>query len=238
LTAVLYIEAPSYQKKSILDWQNLIDHNNGAVKGEQINEFVRRGTIFWGNEPNSQLNDFSNGGKSIFNISLPIKDGDNTSLVNFSTSTVTVWGEIRSNGEVLATTNPVVVKILSDLSLKASVSSDLDLSNFSFLLTNSFHDLKNVTVSTTLLGNVSWDEQKLNVPAGNVVFSEERNEVVWTIKEMPTSLDLLAMEFGLIFNKSDSNSNQKNYTGPISVKATDAETNDLISFTVDPIAVE
>lgn len=226
-SVVLYVDAPSYQNKSILDWNKLTDKYNGEVKGEQINEAVRRAIITWDSD---KIN-----AERAFEIAVPVKDGSggSASLVNFATSTITVWGEVRHDNEVLATSNKVIITVVSDVSLNASATDNGDRRDFVFLLTNSFHDLKNVKITADIYGDVTLDDNTWAVPAGKVDFNPTTKRLIWTIADMPSSLDSLDLQFGVKVKKA--NSTQTEYTSPISVTATDAETGDAISFTVDPI---
>ena len=73
----LTIEAPSVQKQSILNWINFQDKYDGAVKGEQINNDLRRGTITWDDKKIPALSALKANDEVNIDLGMPIKGAEN-----------------------------------------------------------------------------------------------------------------------------------------------------------------
>lgn len=235
--ASLVIVAPSYKQKSLLQWAQLGDKLNGTVKGEQVDPNSRRGIITWTEKEAPALAKLAPGQSITFDITLPIKNGKDTSLVNFASNAISLFATLGAPSLPAAIqSNPINFSVHSDVDLEARVNSSDTTKNVTWILTNSFHDLKDVRVEADLYGDFSWDAGKLSVPAGKASFDSAGKRLVWAIDTLPTSLDTAALQFSLNFSKL--NSTQTELSSRIKVNATDAETGEKIMLTLDPMKME
>lgn len=233
----LNITAPSYQSKSILNWQKFVDENNGEIKGEQISPELRRGIITWTGKEIKQLQNFAIGATIPLSVSIPIKSGSETDLSNFASSTIMVTAELRDNGFLVGeASEPVIINIISDTAFSTKAERTDSTYAVTWLLTNSFHELKDVRVEGDLYGNFTWDESSVAVPAGKITFDPKTKKLTWTIPKLVTSVDAAALKFPLNFAKI--NPTQKDLSGPITLTAIDAETGGTISLSVPAIKAQ
>ena len=77
----------------------------------------------------------------------------------------------------------------------SSDSQDQEVHTITWLLSNSFHDLEDITINADIYGDFELDENDIVVPAGEVEYDKETKHITWTIDQMPTSVDVLAMQF-------------------------------------------
>lgn len=233
---ILNITAPSYQNKSILDWQKFVDQNDGAIKGEQLNKDLRRGIITWTGEEIKQLNNFVIGATIPISVSIPIKSSANTDLSNFASSTIMITAEWRDNGFLAGASDPVIVNINSDITLVAKAERADNTYNVTWLLKNSFHELKDVRVEGDLYGNFTWDQSLVKVPAGTITFDSKIKKLIWTIPKLVLNLDSAALTFPLSFEKI--NPTQKDLSSVITLTATDAETGETITLSAPALKAQ
>ncbi len=224
----LKIAAPSYQNKSILNWQKFTDENNGAIKGEQINKDLRQGTITWTGKEIKQLNNFAVGDTITLDVSIPIKSGEETNLSNFASSTILITAELHDNGFLVGEAATTAITINSDTAFTASAERIDNSYAVTWLLTNSFHELKDVRVEGDLYGNFVWDQSLAFVPAGKITFDAKTKKLIWTIPKLVTNVDVAALKFPLNFAKI--NPTQKDLSGVIKLTAIDAETGETITL--------
>ncbi len=232
----LNITAPSYQNKSILDWQKFVDQNDGAIKGEQLSAELRRGIITWTGKEIKQLNNFAIGATIPISVSIPIKSGADTDLSNFASSTIMITAEWRDNGFLAGTSEPVIVNIVSDTKLSAKAERADNTYNVTWLLTNSFHELKDVRVEGDLYGNFTWNESAASVPAGKITFDQKTKKLIWTIPKLVLNLDSAALKFPLSFEKI--NPTQKDLSSVIKLTATDVETEETITLSAPALKAQ
>ena len=228
-TVVLSVMAPSYQNKSILNWQKLTDALNGEVKGEQVSAAIRRGQITWTATEMPELKNLAAGKTVNFTVSLPIKNDDEITLANFTASTITVLAELRSGTNLIDASDEILVKIQSDAKLVAEVEKTSSGYEFTWLLTNTFHELKDLKIEADLYGEFTWNEGALSVPVGTATFDSKIKRLTWTIPKLPTNVDSAALKFSTTVAKF--NPTQIDLTGAIKFSATDTETGELNSFT-------
>ena len=233
----LVLVAPSYERKSILQWSDLTDSSNGEVRGEQVDDTQRRGLITWTEKEHPALASVASGQSITFDVALPIKDGQETSLVNFTSNTITAFATLNASSlSNTVQTDTMAFPIHSDLDLTTNVESLNGQKKITWIITNSFHDLKDVLIETDLYGDFAWDENALSVPVGRVRFEPANKKLIWTIDQLPTNLDSSALQFSLRFNKN--NPTQTELSSIIRVTATDTETNDGITISRGPMKMD
>ena len=89
----------------------------------------------------------------------------------------------------------------------------------SWLLSNSYHDLKDIEITADLYGDISLDEESFVVPAGTITYDSDTKKLLWKIDKMPISVDVLAVQFDIKILSE--NPSQKNLTSKPSVEAYD-----------------
>lgn len=235
-TIVLNITAPSYQNKSILNWQKFIDKYDGQIKGDQINLELRRGVITWTGKEIKELHNLKPGETFALDVSIPIKNGNETTLSNFASSTILISAELRDNGFLIGASDPVVVNITSDTAFSAKAERSESTYKVTWLLNNSFHELKDVRVEGDLYGNFSWNQSAASVPVGTIVFDPKTKKIVWGIPTLPVNVDAAALKFPLVFEKI--NPTQQELSSVIKLTATDAETGDVITLSAPAIKAQ
>jgi len=82
--------------------------------------------------------------------------------------------------------------------------------------------------------NIDWlPETAQVVPAGKFEWDKENTEVVWKIETMPTSVDVLALQFGLVLKNK--NPSQTNLTSKVKITAEDTVTGQQIILSGDEV---
>lgn len=239
-TRLIY-EAPSYNEKSLLNWSELDDSNDGVIAGEQLNEEVRRGIITWTNQQIKNLTWLDSGEEFMIDVHLPIKgieDFDLTKFINFQASvTAEVQFELEGEQKTLSS-NSINMIVNSDLSfdLQDNITANDDgkeVHTIDWILNNNFHELKDLELEANIYGDITWNEFDLVVPAGEAKFDKDSKKLVWKIDSMPTSIDVLALRFSMILNKE--NPSQTNLTSKVKIKATDVITGEQIFLSGDEV---
>ena len=226
----LIFETPSFNNRSLFNWQKLNDAADGEITGEQVNEQTRRGIIAWTKKHLPVLNKLEPGKEINIDLSVPLKDSADLDLTQFTSSFITAFAEIKysnGEGEKLISTVPIKMTINSDLEFTvrdeiSENSQNQDVHKVTWILNNTFHELKAVEISADLYGDIVWQEGSLLVPAGVANFDQTTKKLIWQVDLMPVSVDVLALQFAVaIRNKNPS---QANLTSKVSVKAIDAVT--------------
>ncbi|MBI5728475.1 MAG: hypothetical protein HY984_01835, partial [Candidatus Magasanikbacteria bacterium] len=123
-------------------------------------------------------------------------------------------------------TAPTAVTINSDVGLEVrrekKDQGGREVSVISWLLTNTFHDLKDIRVEGEWYGDATLDEAAATVPAGAIQVDAANKKIVWLVPTMSTTVDVLALQFPLTINKK--NSTQTTLTGKVKLRARDAVT--------------
>ncbi len=234
IQARLVFETPSFDNKSFLNWSALEDVADGDIVGEQLNPQTRRGIITWTKKHLSGLGNLSSGKSVNIDLSIPFRSGEDIDLSRFSTAIASAFLEVKyeSEGEQKIISSPLIKMFVnSDLSITVrdeAIFSEGNkmIHNTSWVLTNSFHELKDLEISADFYGDITWLADKLQVPAGEANFDLENKKLVWKVPTMPVSVDVLALQFSLILNSR--NPSQTNLASKVSVKATDLVTGQQI----------
>lgn len=236
------LDAPSYQERSILGWNELVDTQDGDIRGEQINDSMRRGVISWNKRHVVPLTRLGPDDELLLDFSIPIRDADQTALANFDAfqATVSIDVQYNVNGKLqTASTKPITVTINSDLLLdvrdQIARAGDTEEHTVTWLLSNSFHDLSNIRVTADVYGNTSFDEGRLVVPAGAASYDNDKQQLTWTLDSMPVSIDVLPLQFTLVRNGI--NPSQTQLMSAVTLRATDTKTGEEIILIGDEISL-
>ncbi len=244
VVARLIFETPSFDKLSMLDWPEIVDENDGSIFGEQVSDDVRRGIITWDSRHIKDLGYIESDEELIIDLNIPLKDSEDIDLAKFSSYLASAQLEIKyqNNGDqkTLAS-NKINLTVNSDFAFESrdEVSEDVDakeLHKINWILSNSFHNLENIELSVDLYGNIAWQSDLLSVPAGDFSYNKEENSITWKVEKMPVSVDILALQFGLLLNEK--NPTQTNLTSKIKIKAHDTVTGLDIIKVGEPILLK
>ncbi|EKE07342.1 MAG: hypothetical protein ACD_18C00117G0001, partial [uncultured bacterium] len=224
----LILDAPAYNNRSILDWTKLdmID-KEGDIVGQKMSDEIRRGTIAWDERHIEELKELKPGDEIKLNLTLPVKDSEDINLSDYLANYIKISGELTYmlNGkEEIIGSNEIEIKLLSDLTLSSTDDIDEDVEgntvhHVSWLLSNSYHDLKDIEITADLYGDISLDEESFVVPAGTITYDSDTKKLLWKIDKMPISVDVLAVQFDIKILSE--NPSQKNLTSKPSVEAYD-----------------
>jgi hypothetical protein len=243
-TIKFILDNPSANKKSILNWNKLDDKADGTITGEQVTDEVRRGSITWDETNISALASVAPDAEVKIDVSIPIKNGDETSLSDFTSDKMSGSVEVqydKGEGKEIIKSNNVEMIINSDFGFEvrddvSSDSSGQEVHTVTWLLNNTYHDLKNIQLDADVYGNVQWDATGLSVPAGEVKYDEKTKHIVWKVPTMSNSTDVLALKFAIVI--PNKNPTQTTLVSKVTAKATDVVTNMEITKTGDEIALK
>jgi len=225
------VDAPSFEKKCILDWAQMGDSYDASIVGEQLNDQKRRGTIVWTARNVSDLSRIDKDEEVLIDFSLPIKDGEDVDLTAFVDSEIKAVLEVRYNvdgEEKIISGAPIIMTLNSDADMEIRDSITLDgekeVHSVQWIVTNSFHELKDIKLSADIYGDINFTEVEKG--GGEVNFDAEGQKLIWMVDSMPTALDVLVFEFKIILNKR--NPTQTNLTSKVTFEAMDTVTNKQI----------
>lgn len=224
------IESPAYQGKSALNWLKLEDKFDGTVVGENVGENARRGIIEWTEKQISGLKIINPEAIVAGDLSLPIKSTAETNWTNYignGLSAVLELEYVLDSEKKIMRSNPITMTLDSDLGLEvrdnvANDAENRETHTVTWLLTNNFHELKNVRVEADIYGDVAWLAEALTVPAGKADFDSKAKKITWTIDVLPTDVDVLGLQYSVILNGK--NPSQSNLTSKARIKALDTVT--------------
>jgi hypothetical protein len=200
-------EAPSYNKQSIFNWNQVKDDADGDLKGEQVADSIRKATLAWNAKNIPYLKKVDPGSKNVITFSVPLKTKElfDFTKINNSTIKATVTVSYKTNTGVQKnfSSGSVNINLGSDISFEArGAKSNSDNGGdyqISWILNKNDHSLKNILINSTLPKELTWVPPS-SVPAGSVNYDETSRQITWAIKEMPESLDVLALQFSLNLN--------------------------------------
>lgn len=228
-------DAPSYNKSSILDWSELSDILDGTIVGKQVSDTIRNGTITWDKNKLKDLAEIKTNQEVNIDLRLPIKDSGKISLSELKEYEISILAEIsfvdeNKNQKTIAG-SPIKLTLNSDFSFEKRVvvaqnNNGKDQRDFTWILKNTFHPLKNIELSAEIYGDVTLTTS--TIPAGKITYDSTEKIITWTIDEMPENLDILALPFTLTVNKK--NPTQQVLLSKIKIKAEDTVTSQLITF--------
>jgi len=223
------IDAPSVDNRSILYWQGIEDDANGTIVGEQLSESVRRGEITWDAQTISALKQLGPGETVTIDVSLPVKTAEQTDLASYTSSDIILTSDVQytsNNAPETSASVPLTLSLNSDTTFEVRDEIDGDTHTITWLLSNSFHPLRDIEAKVSFYGDVSFDTDDVAVPAGGVSYDEQTRELVWNASQMPLTVDVLALQFPVTLNKK--NPSQTQLTSKVTVTAMDTVTNKQI----------
>jgi hypothetical protein len=234
-------DAPSFNRKSILFWSELFDEADGGIVGEQIDETLRRGTITWDSGDVPGLKEIAPGEEVTIDVRLPIKSDEEITLTDFTTHNITLVAEARytlDDTQELLSSSPVEMMLNSDLSLNIrdeveETEDGKEGHTIIWLLENTFHDLVNISLSADIYGDTSFDPEQLVTPAGEATYDPDTGKLVWSIENMPTSVDILPLQF--VLTRNDDNPSQSQLVSKVTLHATDSVTGESMILVGDEI---
>lgn len=235
------IESPSYKKQSVLSWSDIADKHDGDIIGSQISDTVRSAAISWNNKKIADLKKIKAGTEVLVDFQLPIKNSNKVP-----------WGEVTNNQIKITSQatfvdssktsqtisgNPIIITLNSDLSFQVkndvgSNEKELETHDITWILNNTFHPLKNITLSADIYGDVIWIGPS-STSAGTVQFDPKTKHLVWNIPEMTENTDVLAFPFTIIINKK--NPTQNTLVSKVHIIADDTVTNKKLELLGDEI---
>ncbi len=237
----LTLDAPSVKKQSLLDWPKLEDKFDGDVRGIQISNNLRRGEITWNKNKIPSLAKINKNQEISLDIRLPIKNNSVFNLSDLNTSS-----QIMALAEVsfkdpdgvshTYSSNQIIITVNSDLKFETRDSISLSGSGqkhqITWVLTNNFHPLKNLTLSADVYGDVKV-EPASPAPAGEIKFDPASKKIIWTIPEMPEGVDVLALPITITLNNV--NPTQELLVSKTHIQADDTVTGEKLDFMGDEI---
>ncbi len=241
VSARLIFDTQSVNKKSLLNWTKIEDSADGDISGEQTSETVRRGIISWTAKNVKELASIAPGSEAHIDLSIPLKEQQSTDLTDFTTYLMSALTEIKYTsqaGAKMLSSNQIQMIVNSDLALDvqdgvATNDQAVDTYAVSWVLSNSFHELKDIELSADIYGDIAWLDKKLTKPAGEAVFDPVSKRLTWKISSMPVSIDVLALKFAFVLNTK--NPTQTQLMSKVNVKAFDTVTNQEIILVGDEI---
>ncbi|MBU0596787.1 hypothetical protein KJ641_01165 [Patescibacteria group bacterium] len=234
------LDGPSSDSKSILNWAEITDEADGWVVGEQLSSKIRRGTIEWTGSKVPKLYQLNPGDEVIIDFSLPVKDSEIIHLIDFTNYEITasvVLDYFKGDEEKELSGDEMKILINSDASIAVQdeidgVGSGTEKHNITWIVENTFHELKDIRVEADLFGDVEFLEDSTILPAGKVEYDEAKKKIVWVVDSMPTSLDILALQMVLSLVPNPS---QTNLTSKVRFTATDVITGETITLVGDEV---
>ncbi|MBI2444315.1 MAG: hypothetical protein HYV42_03695 [Candidatus Magasanikbacteria bacterium] len=237
VTVSLVWDAPALKRQSMLNWAELTDANNATVRGEQRGDKRRLGYLTWTPAEVKGFGKLAPGAEVTLDLRLPIKNAEQFEASAIAVPTITALPGVRyldaAGKEVDFSGTPLTITLGSDLKLESrdEVTSDEAAGSEShaitWVLTNSFHPLKNVLLTATAYGEVSF-ASATPTPAGRVTFDPTSKTITWSIPELPENLDTVALPFTLTLKNK--NPTQTTLLSKVRVQAEDAVTDTSIEF--------
>ncbi len=238
-TVKINFDAPSVKNQSMLAWNNLVDKNDGDVKGQQISPTLRRGTITWTAKQVASLAKLKPNDEVQIDMQLPIKTVKDFDISNLTASSSVVLAASVSYTDASSTARtiaaaPLTLIFNSDTAIEAHDAVSGNAHTITWVLNNTLHTLKNIQVSATAYGDIAFAADKPD--GGTLVYDASGKTITWKIDALPDSVDVLTAPFTLTLNKVDPSQNI--LVGKIHLTATDSVTNQPIDLTADDISLK
>lgn len=217
----------SRNNKMLLDWTTLKDDKDGDIVGVQVTPELREGTITWTKKQIPTLAKLAPGAEGSIDFQIKLKpfsefkDWDTKDFEVKSSATAKIGKMGGEAKEELIESNPIDLKINSDLSLAAAAryfnSDDIAVGSgplppevgkttayrIFWEISNSLHEIENIKVSSVLPKNVVWSN-KSDLQAGEIKFDEATREVSWTLNRMPVDVKNLGANFEVTITPAES----------------------------------
>ena len=239
----LMFDAPSYNNINMMRWAAVEDSFDGSIVGEQLSPQRRRGVITWNSSHIPDLAQVDPDEEIIVDVHLPIKNGQEVDLTQYSVHDVVVAADLQYGDDEKETVSSNPIKLIinsdTDFEVRDDVSNNFagqTVHTMTWLVTNSFHELEGIEVATDLYGDIFFDPEEAVVPAGKLEYSEEDQRMIWKIDKLPTSVDVLALQLPVVIQED--NPSQTQLTSVISFKALDTITGEEIILVGDKVLLE
>lgn len=232
----LILNAPSAKKQSLLDWAKLEDKYDGNVHGTQINSVLRRGEIVWNKNKITTLAQINKKEEIVVDVKLPLKTATTINFADLATSShITALAEVsftdQNNVSRTFSSNQIIITVNSDLKFESrdvvTADEDIEKHQITWVLTNSFHPLKNLVLSAEIYGKAETDLAS-PTPAGEAKLDPVGGKLIWTIPEMPVETDVLALPFTVTLENP--NPTQEVLVSKVRVQAEDTITGERLDF--------
>lgn len=232
------IQLKANLNSDILDWETLVDENNGKVSGD---------TITWTGRQVAKLLKLGPGEEGEVSWQIRLKDasaGSDSAISNFSVESQAT-AEIGSSDIIKSKT--VINAINSDLDLgvtpryydennialgsgpiqpKAGETSSY---NIRLELKNNLHNISDIEVSAVLPQNVSWDSKE-NHNLGDFYFNSKTKKLIWRISRLPKTAKDGVVDFNISITPTTGDIGKVLILIPeITLSATDSETGAAIN---------
>jgi|GEM_PF-749242 len=238
----------AYLKSEVLDWETLMDDNNGKKKGE---------TIVWTGKEAPQLLSLRPGEAGEISWQIRVKD-----LADLNQAAVTKFN-IENHVEAGLANSDGGTDTIVSRTVNNSINSDLDLQasaryynednlalgagpiqpqagsassyNIKLALANNLHNIGNIIITATLPNNVNWDNKESH-NTGEVAYSAKARKITWMISQLPKTARGTEANFNLSIAPAESDLGRVLILLPeISLTAKDLDTGASISKTVKAI---
>lgn len=239
----LVLDAPALKKQSMLDWANIADTLDGTIIGEQISDSLRRGTLTWTNKQLPALAKLKPGAEITIDLKIPVKKADKFDFTTAATSTLIAsasLGYTDSTGAAQSLNSaPINITCNSDLAfeMRSDISKTTDnkkLYNLTWVLTNNAHALKNISISASLFGDITY-KQTASSTIGTVLYDNKNKILTWQIQTLPTSVDVASFPFNITLNKE--NPSQSALVSKPHIIAEDSVTGKKLDFLSDELSL-
>lgn len=239
----LMFDAPSVNKRSILHWSAVENPYDGDIVGEQLSSDIRRGEVTWTSSEIPELKNLKPGEQQLVDISLPVKSRAVADISAYPNKFITITADVQytaNDTKDIVTGNTIVLTLNSDTTLEVQDSISMnsagkEVHTLTWLIENSLHGLENIKLVADVFGDVTVDPDTIVVPAGKAEYDTGRQRMTWEVETMPTSIDVLAMQFPIILNSK--NPSQTQLMGRITMTATDTVTGQEIVLLSDQVLV-
>ncbi|OGH69179.1 MAG: hypothetical protein A2754_01160 [Candidatus Magasanikbacteria bacterium RIFCSPHIGHO2_01_FULL_47_8] len=242
VTVALVLDTPSVKRQSILKWPEIVDQYDGTIQGEQLTDDIRRGTVTWNSKkipalarikPNDEIN---------IDVRLPIKGEKDFDLSAIKISKIMAASKLTFTDQTgtaqTINANPITITLNSDLKFenRDTVSTNPEGKEqhaVTWVLTNSFHALKNIEISADAYGDLSFAPG--SAAAGTVTYAPDTKKISWKIAELPESIDVANAAFTIIINKK--NPTQNTLLSKVHIQAEDAVTGKKLDFMGEEVSL-
>ncbi len=239
----LLLDAPSLKRSSMLDWANVYDILDGNIQGIQLDDNTRRGQVIWNSRHNKKLALIEPNDIITIDMTLPIKDANDIDLVSLSNYLIKITSEINFTDEKgdkkTINSNPISITINSDLGMEVrdkitTNDNGKTQHNITWVLTNSYHALKDIKITANVYGDVSYIEPE-NIPFGIVNWDKDNQKITWEINELPLNILSDGLSFGIVLEKI--NPTQETLVTKPHIQAVDIVTQKEITLLSDEISL-
>ncbi len=232
----MIFDAPSLNERSIMYWQGIVDDADGYIVGEQLSDTMRRGQITWNDETIKELSVLEPGEQVTIDVALPVKSSEQTDLVGYETFEISLASDVQyefAGRKEISAAVPLVLTLNSDTTFEVRDEKEDDVHTITWLLSNSFHALKDIEAKVDLYGDIDFDPDDVVVPAGEIEYHGDDQQLIWRMAEMPVSIDVLVLQFPVELLKE--NPSQSQLTSKVTVTATDAVTGKQVLLIGDEV---